>query len=92
MRQIRITTANFCPPSEDDCYLAPDDPIHELKKASMMGGLGSELAISKYLDSQPSIIVGSDKGKIAREQGIQPGTTEWFTHYFGTGSSNWKSL
>jgi hypothetical protein len=83
MRQIRITTADLCPPSEDDCYLAPDDPIHELKKVAMMGGLGSEHALANYINSQKPVIVGSDKGRIAREQGIKPGTDEWFEHWFG---------
>lgn len=82
MRQIRITTADLCPPSEDDCYLSPDDPIHELKKVAMMGGLGSEQALANYINSQKPVIVGSDKGKIAREQNIQPGTEEWFKHFF----------
>lgn len=83
MRQIRITTADLCPPSEDDCYLAPDDPIHDLKKASMIGGLGSETALANYMNSQNPVIIGSDKGRIAREQNIQPGTPEWFEHFFG---------
>ena len=83
MRQIRITTADLCPPSDDDCYLAPDDPVHEFKKVSMMGGLGSEHALANYMNSQIPLIAGSDKGRIAREQNIQPGTEEWFKHWFG---------
>jgi hypothetical protein len=83
MRQIRITTADLCPPSDDDCYLSPDDPIHEFKKVSMMGGLGSEQALANYMNSQLPTIVGSDKGRIAREQGIKTGTEEWFEHWFG---------
>jgi hypothetical protein len=83
MRQIRITTADLCPPSDDDCYLSPDDPIHELKKVSMMGGLGSELALANYNNLMRPLVAGSDEGRIAREQGITSGTPEWFEHWFG---------
>lgn len=83
MRQIRITSADFLPVEENDCYLSPDDPIHELKKVSMLGGLGSTEALAKYNLSHLPQIVGSDKGRIAREQGIKPGSDEWFTHWFG---------
>jgi hypothetical protein len=47
-----------------------------------MGGLGSEHALANYINSQKPVIVGSDKGRIAREQGIKPGTDEWFEHFF----------
>ena len=82
MRQYRITTADLLPSEENDCYLAPDDPIHELKKVSMMGGLGSEASLANYRNLQAPIIAGSDKGRIAREQGIKPGTPEWFQLWF----------
>ena len=44
MREFKITAADINPASEDDCYLSPDDPIHSLKPASMMGGIGSAAA------------------------------------------------
>jgi hypothetical protein len=31
MKQYRITSENLNQDSGDDCYLAPEDPIHELK-------------------------------------------------------------
>ena len=83
MRQIRITTSDLLSSDENDCYLSPDDPIHELKKASMIGGLGSEAALANYMNAQRPVIMGSDKGRIAREQGIKPGTPEWFQCWFG---------
>ena len=83
MKQYRITTADLSQTSEDDCYLSPDDPIHQLKAASQMGGLGSEEALSQYKRLQLLSIVGSTKGQEAREQGIKPGTQEWFKHWFG---------
>lgn len=82
MKQYRITTADFAPPSEDDCYLAPDDPIHELKAVAQLGGLGGEAALAQYRQLQLPSIVGSDKGRIAREQNIKSGTPEWFEHFF----------
>ncbi len=84
MKQYRITTANILPQSDDDCYLAPDDPIHELKKVSLLGGeLGADSAMARYLQTQRPEIVGSDKGIIARELNIKPGTPAWFVHWFG---------
>lgn len=83
MRQYRITTADLLPSEENDCYLAPDDPIHELKKVSQLGGLGSDNALAIYNTLNLPKIQSSDKGQIAREQGIKPGTDEWFSHWFG---------
>ena len=83
MRQFRITTANILPSSNDDCVLDPNDPIHDLMKASSMGGLGSAEALANYNNLQAPVVQGSDKGTIAREQGIKPGTEEWFKHWFG---------
>jgi|688.fasta_scaffold39826_2 hypothetical protein len=83
MKQYRITSADFVPKSDDDCYLSPDDPIHELMKTSQLGGIGSEAALARYNHSSLPIITGSDKGQIAREQNIQSGTSEWFKHWFG---------
>lgn len=83
MKQFRITAQDLNPQSDDDCYLAPDDPIWGLMPASAMGGLGSEAALAQYKQLQLPSIVGSNKGQIAREQNIKPGTPEWFKHWFG---------
>ena len=83
MRQYRITSLDVNPADNNDCYLAPDDPIHQLMPAAMMGGLGSEEALAQYRQLQLPNIQGSNKGQIAREQGIRPGTQEWFKHWFG---------
>lgn len=83
MKQYRITSADITPQSADDCYLAPDDPIHALKAVSQLGGLGGESALAEYRQLQLPKIEGNDKGRIAREQNIKPGTPEWFTHWFG---------
>lgn len=83
MRQFKITTANVTPASDDDCVLDATDPIHELMKVSAMGGLGTDQALASYRALQAPKIEGSDKGRIAREQNIKPGTDEWFKHWFG---------
>ena len=83
MKQFRITTADLNPSSNDDCYLDPADPIHQLKGVSQMGGLGSGAALASYNQLSKPMIVGSDKGRVAREQNIEPGTQEWFKHWFG---------
>lgn len=83
MRQYRVTTADLNQSSDDDCYLSPDDPIHQLKGVSQFGGLGSEEALAQYRTLQLPSIKGSTKGQEAREKNIQPGTQEWFKHWFG---------
>lgn len=83
MRQFKITTSNVTPCAGDDCALDPNDPIHELMKVSAMGGLGTDQALADYRSLSVPKIEGSDKGRIAREQNIKPGTEEWFKHWFG---------
>lgn len=82
MKQYHITSSDILQPSDDDCYLAPDDPTWELMKVSQLGGLGSQEALAKYNAQSAPKILGTDKGKIARELGLQPGTPEWFKHWF----------
>ena len=83
MKQYRITVNDVIPKSDDDCYLAPDDPIHELKAAAMMGGLGAAERLADYRATLRQPVVGSNKGQIQREQNIKPGTDEWFKLWFG---------
>jgi hypothetical protein len=83
MKQYRITSADINPSSNDDCYIAPVDPMWALMPASQMGGLGSGTALANYANTMRQPVVGSNKGEVAREQNIQPGTPEWFKHWFG---------
>jgi hypothetical protein len=82
MRQFVVTSADINPSSDDDCVLSPDDPIHALKPAAMLGGLGSGNALAQYNSLARPQIVGSDNGRIQREQNIRPGTDEWFKLWF----------
>ena len=83
MKQYSITASDLTPKSNDDCYLDPSDPIHDLMPAAAMGGLGSMEALSKYNSLLKPAVVGSNKGQIQQEQGIKPGTDEWFKLWFG---------
>lgn len=82
MKEYRITKDDILQDSPDDCYLAPTDPIHELKIAQYLGGLGAEQRLAEYRASQQQPVVGSNKRQIEREQGIKPGTKEWFELHF----------
>jgi hypothetical protein len=83
-REYRITADSFrTEDTAEDCALSPDDPIHDLKPAAMMGGMGSAAALAKYTAVSQHPIIGSTKGQEAREQNIQPGTEAWFKHWFG---------
>jgi len=64
MRQYRISTSDLNQDSDEDCYLAPDDPIHELKALAGLGGLGGEARLHEYRASQGSNIsvTGDSKG------------------------------
>jgi hypothetical protein len=81
MKQYRITTEHLNQDSSDDCYLAPDDPIHEIKALQELAGLGSEQRLQQLKGSNISV-AGSDNGRIQREQNIKPGTPEWFKLWF----------
>jgi hypothetical protein len=83
MKQYRINSSNIPQDSADDCYLAPDDPVRELKIAASLGGLGAAERLAEYRAQQATSIVSSNKGQIQREQHIKPGTKEWFRLWFG---------
>lgn len=48
MADFNITTKNLDYPQPDDCILPENDPIHELKKTMMLGGLGAQTALFNY--------------------------------------------
>lgn len=81
MKQYRITTEHINQSSEDDCYLAPEDPIHELKAIQHLAGLGAEAKLHEMRGINISV-TGSENARIQREQNIKPGTPEWFKLWF----------
>ncbi len=87
MKQYYITKENIIQDSPDDCYLAPDDPIHELKIVSYMGGLNATERLHEYNAKTAAanrVKSGEvDKAKYMKEHGIKPGTPAWFELWFG---------
>jgi hypothetical protein len=84
MKQYRITTQDLNQDSPDDCYLALNDPIQELKILSGMGGLGGQARLHEYRVNQGSNIsvTGDATGQLQKKLNIQPGTPEWFKLWF----------
>ena len=84
MKQYKITSENLnLTDDETDCYLAPDDPIHELKLAHYMGGLGASSRLNEYKAKITQTQINTtDAGRIQKEQNIKPGTEEWFKLWF----------
>jgi len=89
MKQYRITSDNIPQDRADDAYLAPDDPVHELKIVQYLAGLGGEARLAEYRAHQSAVNKGSnisatamEKVKLMKENDIQPGTPEWFRLWF----------
>jgi len=84
MKQYRITSADINQSSPDDCYLAPEDPIHELKAIQHLAGLGSDARLHELRVKQGSNIsvTGMEKAELMRKHNIKPGTDEWFKLWF----------
>jgi hypothetical protein len=94
MKQFYITKENISQDSPDDCYLAPDDPIQELKIASYMGGLGSMHKLAEYRQKAKENVqlntvdefgmTGAQKAEYMKKNNIRPGTPAWFELWRGT--------
>jgi hypothetical protein len=84
MKQYKITSDHLNKDSNEDCYLAPDDPIHELKAIQYLAGLGSNARLHEYRVEQGSNIsvTGNEKGELMKKHNIRPGTPEWFKLWF----------
>lgn len=87
MKQYKITSENLVQNGENDAYLAPDDPIHQLKAAAALGGLGSAARLQEYTALQQNkVTFGHDrqhKADIMRTHNIKPGDEAWFKLWFG---------
>jgi hypothetical protein len=84
MKQYRITSEELNQDSPEDCYLAPNDPVQELRILSGMGGLGGEARLHEYRANQGSNIsvTGMQNQELERKHNIKPGTPEWFKLWF----------
>ena len=81
MKQYRVTTEHLNQDSSNDCYLSPNDPVHEIKALQELAGLGSNQRLQELKGSNISV-TGSENSRIQREQNIKPGTPEWFQLWF----------
>lgn len=84
MKQYRVTTKDLNQDSPDDCYLDPNDPVHEIKRMQELGGLNADARLHEYRAAQGSNIsvTGDNKGELMRKHNIKPGTPEWFKLWF----------
>lgn len=89
MKQYKITSEHLPQDSPDDAYLAPDDPIHELKIVQYLAGLGSQARLQEYRTHTETInkgsnisVTGTEKAQLMKQHDIRPGTPEWFRLWF----------
>lgn len=84
MKQYKITSEHLNQDSADDCYLAPNDPIHEIKVMQYLAGLGGNARLHEYKANQGSNIsvTGMNNQELERKHNIKPGTPEWFQLWF----------
>lgn len=84
MKQYRVTSQNLNQDSPNDCYLDPNDPIHEIKVLQHLGGINAAGRLQEYRGMQGSNIsaTGDNKGELMKQHNIKPGTPEWFKLWF----------
>jgi hypothetical protein len=96
MKQYYITTNNIPTDSDEDAYIAPDDPLNELKVIQYLAGLNAEGRLQEYRAHNNAINKGSNISTTAAEKvalmkanDIKPGSQEyiklWFSRPFLTG-------
>jgi hypothetical protein len=87
MKQYKITSSDLNQSSDQDCYLDPSDPIHELRALSGLGGLGGAARLHEYRAQQESYgetlsKEGTSKAEYMRKHNIRAGDPEWFKLWF----------
>jgi hypothetical protein len=89
MKQYHITTDNIPKDSEDDAYIAPDDPLNELKVIQYLAGLGGEARLQEYRAHNAEINKGSnisataaEKVQLMKQHNIKPGSQEYIKLWF----------
>ena len=96
MKQYYITTDNIPQDSDEDAYIAPDDPLNELKVIQYLAGLNAEGRLQEYRSHTAEINKGSnisttaaEKVKLMKDNNITPGSAEyiklWFSKPYLTG-------
>jgi hypothetical protein len=74
-KQFRIDSLDIVPKSSDDCFIPQDDPMWDY------------VGTNKIARAEPQVMFnydnsGNEKARRMREDGIQPGTKEWFKLWF----------
>ena len=90
MKQYRVTSQNLNQDSADNAYLAPDDPINELKVIQYLGGINAVGRLQEYraitaqknLEGSNISATAAENARIMRDENIKPGTPEWFKLWF----------
>jgi hypothetical protein len=96
MKQYYITTDNIPKDSDEDAYIAPGDPLNELKVIQYLAGLNAEGRLQEYRAHNKEINKGSnisttaaEKVQLMKDNNIKPGSPEyiklWFSKPFLTG-------
>ena len=74
-RELKFSSANFgVGKAEDDCYLDPNDPIHEFMISGNANNLNKPRQVSVIQQAEDH----QRKLQLAKEQGIKPGSPAWF--------------
>ena len=74
-KELKFTSASFgVGKAEDDCYLDPNDPIHDY----MLTGNAHKLNQPKQSSVVEQATEHQRKLKLAKAQGIKPGSPAWF--------------
>lgn len=86
MKQYKITSENIFQHNDNDAYLSPDDPAHEIKRLQFLGGLGAQQRLAEYQNNQQQgsniSYTAAENSRIMREKNIKPGTEAWFKLWF----------
>lgn len=80
-REFRFSTSNLSHSSpNEDCYLDPNDPIHQLRGQATLGTL-TPAAVTAAYDAHKRQQIQDQHFQLrdeAKRQGIRPGTPAWF--------------
>jgi len=70
-----MRASDFLAKESDDCFIPEDDPVWQYTGVEKIKTVTPQI-LHKFDNS------GSEKARIMREQGIEPGTKEWFKLWF----------
>jgi hypothetical protein len=74
-RQYKLNSSDFLGKESDDCFIPEDDPVWQYTGVDKIKSITPQI-MTNFDNS------GNEKARIMREQGIEPGTKEWFKLWF----------